>query len=123
MSVVGTVLVSFVVAVLAGLGVGGAGLLPLWLIVVCGEPQLTAQGANLAFFLFSSGASMLYHLERTPLLWGCAALLLPGGVAGSLLGAALAHALPAALLQKSFGVFLIFCGAAAIQRERRRANE
>ena len=99
------------VAILSGLGVGSAGLLVVFLTAVEHLPQLTAQGLNLLFFVFSSGAALLVHMLRIPLLWGCILLLLPGGIAGTFLGTALAHVLPQALLRRLFGFLLIGSGA------------
>lgn len=103
--------VSFLVAILSGLGVGSAGVLVVYLTLVLDLPQLTAQGLNLLFFLFSSGAGLIVHLMRTPLLFSCILLLLPGGIAGALFGTRLAAFLPEAILQRLFGGLLIVSGA------------
>ena len=107
-------LVAFLVAVLSGLGVGSAGLLVVFMTTAMQMPQLTAQGLNLIFFLFSSGAALTVHLLRTPLLFGCVLLLLPGGFLGSYLGAVLAHAIPQALLRRLFGGLLIVAGLSGL---------
>ena len=54
----------FVFAVLSGLGVGGGGLLVIYLALFTDVAQLSAQGINLLFFIFSCGASMLVHLSK-----------------------------------------------------------
>ena len=82
-------------------------------------PQLTAQGLNLVFFLFSSGAALVVHLLRTPLLVGCILLLLPGGILGSFLGTAAAHVLPDALLRRLFGLLLIASGTLGLFRTKK----
>jgi uncharacterized membrane protein YfcA len=105
-----TLLVTFAVALLSGMGVGSAGLLIIFLALVQHTPQLTAQGINLLFFLFSSGAALLVHLFRTPPLWGLLLLLIPAGLLGAWAGAALALYLPQALLRKLFGAFLLLSG-------------
>lgn len=113
-----SVFAAFGVAVLSGLGVGSAGLLVVYLTVAENLPQLAAQGLNLVFFLFSSGAALLVHLSRTVLLTGAILLMIPGGVAGSLLGTALAGVLPEAVLRKFFGLLLIVSGVAGLFRGR-----
>ena len=109
-----TVLVCFAVALLSGMGVGSAGLLVLFLTLVQEIPQLEAQGVNLLFFLFSSGAALLVHLFRTPPLWGLLLLLIPAGLLGAWGGTALALYLPQALLRKLFGAFLVVSGTLGI---------
>ena len=103
-------LVTLAVALLAGLGVGSAGLFMTWLTLVEKLPQLTAQGINLIFFIFSSGAALAIHVFRTPLLWQSLIPLLFSGAIGSFLGVALASALPQLLLRRIFGYMLIFLG-------------
>ncbi len=102
--------VTLIVALLAGLGVGSAGLFMTWLTLVEKIPQLTAQGINLIFFIFSSGAALAIHVFRTPLLWQSLIPLIVSGAGGSFLGASLATVLPQAVLRRLFGFVLIFLG-------------
>ena len=117
----GIAIVSFLVAILSGLGVGSAGLLTVYLTLVLGLPQLTAQGLNLLFFLFSSGAALLFHLSRTPLLLSVILLLLTGGFAGAFFGTRLAVFLPEEVLRRLFGGLLILSGAIGLFRKGKRA--
>lgn len=105
-----TVILTFLVAVLSGLGVGSAGLLVTWLTLVEHVPQISAQGINLIFFIFSSGAALAIHVFRTPLLWQTLPFLLIAGIGGSFLGVALASILPQLLLRRLFGIMLILTG-------------
>lgn len=107
---IATVLVAFLTAVLSGLGVGSAGLMMLFLTAVAHLPQLEAQGVNLFYFLFSSGASLLVQLFRTAVLPGCVLLLLPTGILGALLGFRLAVFLPGVWLRRIFGGVLVVFG-------------
>lgn len=118
-----TVAVCFGTAVLSGLGVGSAGIFVVFLTTVGHFPQLEAQGANLCFFLFSSGAALLVHLLKTPLLYGCILLLLIGGVPGSLFGVWLANRIPQLLLRRLFAIFLILSGGVGLLKKRKSAEE
>lgn len=115
-----TVVVALGVAVLSGLGVGSAGLLVVYLTLAEQLPQLTAQGLNLVFFLFASGAALLIHALHASLLFGYILPLLLGGIPGSLLGAALAHALPTHLLRTLFALLLIASGALGLLRKAQK---
>lgn len=108
----------FAVALLSGLGVGSAGLPVLYLTLVEGVPQLTAQGINLVFFLCASGAALLVHLWRTPPILRRLAVMIPLGLLGCYLGTALSSRLPHELLRTLFGVFLILTGAAGLLGKR-----
>jgi len=115
-----TVFVTFAVALLSGMGTGSAGLLVIFLTTVQELPQLTAQGLNLLFFLFSSGAALAVHLFRTPPLWGLLLLLIPAGLLGAWGGTALAVYLPQALLRKLFGGFLLLSGAFGLFQKKKQ---
>ena len=106
-----TVFVAFAAAILSGLGIGSAGLFVLWLTFALQMPQIAAQGTNLIFFLFSSGAALAIHAFRTPLLWKTIFCLAIFGLFGSVLGVGVAASLPQELLRTLFGALLILSGA------------
>ena len=112
-------IVTFAVATLSGLGVGSAGLLVAWHSLVHAVPHLTAQALNLIFFLCSAGASLAVHAFRTPPKWRYVLLLLPTGIAGSLLGAQLTAVLPRSLLRTLFGIFLIAIGIRGLLKNKK----
>ncbi len=117
------IIVSFMIAVLSGLGIGSGGLLVIYLTLYAQMPQLRAQGINLVFFLFSAGASMLAHLSHRKLIAPLCILLITSGLPGALMGASLASLLPAALLRKLFGAFLITAGLLTLtKRDASRAT-
>lgn len=117
------ILASFAIALLSGLGVGSGGLLVIYLTLYTGMPQLRAQGINLVFFLFAAGASMLSHLAQRKLIAPLCILLITAGLPGAMIGASLAAILPAALLRRLFGAFLITAGALTLtRRDTRRAT-
>ena len=96
------------------MGVGNAGLLVIFLTLVQGLPQLSAQALNLFFFLFCAGTALCAHVFRTPPLWGLVLILIPMGFVGAWAGTALALYLPQALLRKLFGYFLILSGGISL---------
>ena len=104
-------LVTLLIAVLSGMGVGSGGLMVLYLTLVRGAPQLVAQGYNLLFFLFSAGASMMLHLDRRSIRLPAVALMIAAGLPAAYLGARLALWLPEGTVARLFGVFLVLAGA------------
>ena len=103
-------LVATLVAVLAGLGVGSGGLLVLWLTLVRGVPQLTAQGINLVFFVCAASAALIRYTTHKQIKWRAASLLSLSGLFGCALGTHLAHQMPPHLLTQAFGWFMILVG-------------
>jgi len=59
-----TLIVGTVLGFLAGLGIGGGSLLLLWLTMVLGMEQGTAQGINLLFFLPAAAVSILLRCKH-----------------------------------------------------------
>ena len=110
-------LAALVIAALSGMGVGGGGLFVIYLSLFTDTPQLTAQGMNLLFFLFSSGASLPVHLLRRKLLLGVIVLMASAGIAGALLGTLLARVVAGGLLRKIFGAMLVVSGIYSLKRK------
>ena len=102
--------IGFLVAILSGLGIGGGGLLVIWLVLGAGTEQLAAQGINLYWFLFSSSAAMLVHLMKRRLSFKLIGYLVFFGVIGSLFGSLLLKAVSPDIIRKIFGGLLIFSG-------------
>ena len=109
--------VGFSCAVLSGLGIGGGGLLVIWLVLAEGAEQLPAQGTNLVFFLFSSGAAMLFHLMRRRLNFPLIGWLALCGIVGALAGSLLTRAVTPDLLRTAFGILLLISGAIAFLKQ------
>ncbi len=96
---------------LTGMGIGGGGLLVLYLTEVTGLGQLAAQGCNLLFFVFASTASLFIHNRKRKLdfrLIGISALL---ALAGAQLGVRLTGVIPEELIKHMFGWMLIIAGS------------
>lgn len=105
---------------LTGMGIGGAGLLVLYLTEFTGLTQLQAQGCNLLFFVYASAASLYVHNRRRRLdfrLIGIAALL---AALGSRLGVELTSVLPEQFVRQMYGWMLILTGTMAGVRAIRR---
>ena len=104
-------IVAFLSAILAGMGVGSAGFLVVYLTVFAGSPQLSAQLMNLIFFISSSAAAICVNLIKKRLNFGMILLVAVPGVLGAVGGAAFAHSVDKGFLGKGFGIMLVLCGA------------
>ena len=117
------VVAAFVLAALSGMGVGGGGLFVIYLTLIGDTPQLTAQGANLLFFLFSAGASMTVHLNRRRIYGAAVLLMAAGGIAGALAGTYLTAFVSESLLRKGFGFLLILGGILSLRGRKETARK
>ena len=95
---------------LSALGLGGGGVLVLYLTLVLGMEQAKAGGVNLLFFLAAAALAVFLHLRRGRVDWRTALRCLPFGAAAALLGAWLMSFLDAAWLSKGFAVLILVMG-------------
>ena len=97
----------FLGGVLGGMGMGGGtALIPL-LTIVCGLPQSAAQAINLLAFAPMAAVALSVHAKNGLLVKeGLFSLVVPACLI-SVLGALVAARLPAVVLSKAFGTFLI----------------
>jgi uncharacterized membrane protein YfcA len=101
---------------LAGLlGIGGAMIMVPFVTIVLAHRGFPADytvkmavATSLATICFTSISSMRAHHKRGAVIWRVVALLAPGIVVGSLLGAQVGAALPGRMLGVLFGVFVAF---------------
>lgn len=100
-------LAGFLSGLIGGMGMGGGTVMIPALTVFCGVGQHAAQVTNLISFLPMSAFSLAVHKKQGLInLKGLGWLIFPA-VLTSLLGAFTALILPAALLRRLFGIFLI----------------
>ena len=106
-------IVAFLSAILAGMGVGSAGFLVVYMTVFSGYPQLSSQLMNLIFFISSASAAITVNLLKKRLSLKIILLIAVPGAAGAVGGAAFAHSIENGILGKAFGVMLIAFGLIA----------
>ena len=126
----GLLLLGSVTGFLAGLlGVGGGMMLVPFitaLLTVQGFPAALvvkiAVATSLATICFTSLSSLRAHHARGAVRWDIVRLLAPGIVVGSLLGAQVARALPAAVLALLFALFVGVSATQMLLERRPRAT-
>ena len=104
------VIVYFLIAVLAGLGVGSGGLLVAFLTLVSDIPQGRAAGTNLIFFVAALASSVAVGLKNRKISRRFIVSVIPAGALGALSGSALSFFAPADFVKGVFGVFMIAAG-------------
>ena len=107
----------FIIAALSGLGVGSGGLLVIYLTLIEKVSQLTAQGANLIFFILATSASLILNLPKRRVPAGAVLIMSALGICGSFVGTYFATLLPAEALRKIFGFMLVGSGIFALKKK------
>lgn len=115
-----SIIVALAVAFLSGMGVGGGGLFAVYLSVFTDVPQLSVQGYNLLFFLFSAGASVIIQLFRRKIPFFAVGIMIITGIAGALSGFFLTSFFSAGWLRRLFGIMLVSGGIISLRRTSRR---
>lgn len=112
--------------ILSGMGIGGGGLLVIYLTLPGRVPQKDAQAVNLGFFIIAAISSLVFHLREHRVDVKKLLTLTFSGIAGSLMGTYFAKNADGELLTKLFGWMLLLSGTVTLfkcLRERKRAGK
>lgn len=116
-------IVSTLAAVLQGLGIGSSGTLVIYLTMWAGWEQVTAQGVNLIFFIFSAVAALFFHIRKRKIYWGVLLCLTLFGVLGAVAGSLLLNVFDPDLVRKIFGGMLVISGLLGLFGRSRKKSE
>ena len=108
------IILPFLISALMGMGVGGGGLLVIYLTLYLGLPQLSAQGTNLCLFVIVGACSLLYHFKKGQVNFKYAFFMLALGLPGSILFSRLSARVDPVYPRIALGALLIACGAATL---------
>ncbi len=103
--------------VIASMGLGGGFVLLIWLTLHDGMHQRQAQGVNLLFFLPIALISVVMHLRSGLIDKRLVLAMIPGGVAGAVLGALASQMVGNDILRKIYAIFLLFFGLRELFRK------
>ncbi len=111
-------IISFAAAVISAMGLGGGGILILYLTAFTDTPVLKAQGINLAFFLPIAIIAIIVHLKNGLIDKKRLPMLIAGGVLGVFPGFFAANYISDSVLSKLFAVVLLILGVRELFRRR-----
>ncbi len=102
------ILGGFLSGAVGSLGVGGGGVLIVFLTMFLNFSRADAATVNLLFFIPIALFSVIIYLKRKQIDIKKALLLIPTGLIGSAIGVYLSGVIQTELLSKIFGAILIF---------------
>ena len=105
------ILAAFGAGALGAMGMGGGGILVIYLTLALSAGQLEAQGINLLFFLPCAAISMIINGKRRLIEWKQALWIVLGGLPATLFGIWLTGFVKGKWLGWIFAGFLILLGA------------
>lgn len=95
---------------LGAMGMGGGGVLIIYLSLFTNTPQDQAQGINLLFFLPAAVIALFFHQRKKLIVWRLAIPFALLGILGSFWGAWLSANIDNTMLSKMFGALLLLMG-------------
>lgn len=107
---ISTVTAGLLSGIIGAMGMGGGGVLLIYLTAFAGIEQMQAQGINLLFFLPCGLLAVIIYTVKKQINWKTVLKMWLGGVVGAGLGFLCAEAIDTAWLSKIFAVFLIVFG-------------
>ena len=116
MELIFDIIASITAASLCGMGVGGGGLLVIWLTLVRGLEQHMSQSLNLLFFIAAAASSMVIHLQNRSLDLRVTCKLALPALIGTMAGSIIAMNLSAPLLRRIFGGLLVLSGIRTMRK-------
>lgn len=105
-----TIIVSFLISALMGMGIGGGGLFVIYLTLCLNFEQILAQGTNLIFFIISALFSLFIHLRKRKIRFLQVGALILFGSIGSIIFSRLANSIDPKIPRIALGILLISSG-------------
>ncbi len=109
--------------IIGGMGMGGGGVLIIYLSLFTNTEQSTAQGINLLFFLPTALMSLIYYSRKKLIEWKPALPFAAMGTVGTLLGCFLCGKFDSGILSKLFGVLLLVMGAVGLFGKKQESEQ
>lgn len=101
------------------MGLGGGGILIIYLSLFTNTNQLTAQGINLIFFIPIGILSLIIYGIKKQIKWKITIKIAIFGIIGAMAGILLADYLGGDITGKIFGGLLVLMGIAEIFKKQR----
>jgi len=122
MNVLWSILAAIGAGSLGAMGMGGGGILVIYLTLVASVPQLAAQGINLLFFLPCAAISLVINTKRGLVDYKRVLWVILGGLPATLLGIWLAGIIDTQWLGRIFAGLLIIIGLRELFGRQKQAG-
>ena len=110
MNVVYAIIAAIASGILGAMGMGGGGILMIYLTLIAGIDHSVSQGINLLFFIPSAVIAIIIYIKKKLIDLKIAIPFATAGVFGALAGSYISGMLDSNILSKMFGIFLLYIG-------------
>ncbi len=118
--------IQWIAGILSGtagaLGIGGGGVLILYLVLLADVEQVRAQGINLLFFLPCGIIAIIIHAVKKRIKWKLVLPCIAGGLAGVFAGMWVLDHINAGWLGKIFAAGLILLGLKELFKKEKQKS-
>lgn len=104
-------------AIIGAMGLGGGGVLLIYLNLFTQTPQTLAQGINLLFFVPSAIVAIIIYIKKKLVNFKLAIIFSLLGLVGALAGSYLACFIESRVLSKLFAILLLIMGALQFRKK------
>ncbi|MBQ8164140.1 MAG: sulfite exporter TauE/SafE family protein [Clostridia bacterium] len=108
------IVISFLIAAIMGMGIGGGGFLVIYLTLCLGYEQILAQGTNLVFFAIASVFAIIVHLFKRKISLKQVLLMSAFGSLGAFLASGIVNRIDPKIPRIALGVLLVGAGILSI---------
>lgn len=105
-------------AIIGAMGLGGGGVLIIYLKLFTDTPQVLAQGINLLFFIPSAIVAIIIYLKKNLINLKLAFVFSVLGLIGALIGSYFACFINGQVLSKLFAILLLIMGFMQFKRKK-----
>ena len=110
--------------IIGAMGIGGGGILIIYLTLFADMEQMTAQGINLLFFIPCAVVALIIHIRKKRIVWKTVLPMIVGGLIGVAIGSYFAGVIGSGILGKIFAVVLVALGTKELVGGfRKKGNE
>ncbi len=121
---ISVVITGLLAGAVSSMGLGGGGILLIYLTAFLGVEQMKAQGINLLFFLPVGLLAVLIYSLKRQIKWKTILKMWVGGIAGAGVGFLLARLISTYWLSKIFAVILVVFGLYQLfLKEKKEKND
>ena len=109
--------------IIGGMGIGGGTILIPGLSFITDYNQQTLQGINLLSFIPVAIIALIIHIKNKNILFKLSIPIITFGLIGAWIGSKLTSQISSNLLNKSYGIFLIFMGIHEIFYKSKKSSD
>jgi len=113
-------IIGFISGIISGMGIGGGSILIPSLVLFANLIQQQAQSINLIVFIPVSIAALIVHIREKNIIFKYTKWIVPGGIAGAIVGSIIAIRINPDTLRKIFDFFLLFIGLYELKKKDRQ---